>query len=154
MNLPITTLFVSACASADILVVPNQYLTIQEAINASQSGDEILVQPGTYQESLTITDKLIKIVGLGGSSGTIIDGSLTPDESTVRWTNCSGNTVGLDGFTLRNSDYAITSTDSQPELTNLVLESNGNRICFFNDSPGIRMINCQLKCADAVNYGV
>ncbi len=154
MKFAIATLFVSACASADILVVPNQYLTIQEAINASQSGDEILVQPGTYQESLTITDKLIKIVGLGGSSGTIIDGSLTPDESTVRWTNCSGNTVGLDGFTLRNGNYAITSTDSQPELTNLVLESNGNRICDFDNSPGIRMINCQLNCADSVEYGV
>lgn len=154
MKFAIATLFVSTCASADILVVPNQYLTIQEAINASQSGDEILVQPGTYQESLTITDKLIKIVGLGGSGGTIIDGSLTPDESTVRWTNCSGNTVGLDGFTLRNGNYAITSTDSQPELTNLVLESNGNRICLFDDSPGIRMINCQLNCVDAVNYGI
>ncbi len=154
MKFAIATLFVSACASADILVVPNQYLTIQEAINASQSGDEILVQPGTYQESLTITDKLIKIVGLGGASGTIIDGSLTPDESTVRWTNCSGNTVGIDGFTLRNGNRAITATDSQPELTNLVLESNGNRICSFQDCPDLRMINCQLNCVDSIEYGV
>ncbi len=154
MKFAIATLFVWACASADILVVPNQYLTIQEAINASQSGDEILVQPGTYQESLTITDKLIKIVGLGGSGGTIIDGSLTPDESTVRWTNCSGNTVGLDGFTLRNGNRAITATDSQPELTNLVLESNGNRICLFQDCPGFQMINCQLNGANAVSAGL
>lgn len=154
MKFAIATLFASTCASADILVVPNQYLTIQEAINASQSGDEILVQPGTYQESLTITDKLIKIVGLGGSSGTIIDGSLTPDESTVRWTNCSGNTVGLDGFTIRNGDRAITATDSQPELTNLVLESIGSRVCSFEDCPGIRMINCQLNCVDSVSVGI
>jgi len=36
-------------------LVPGQYGTIQEAINAAAPGDTILVEPNTYEEQLTIT---------------------------------------------------------------------------------------------------
>ena len=56
--------------SADI-VVPNDFETIQEAIDAADEGDVIKVLPGTYTEQLNIT-KSLTIVGSGAKS-TIIE---------------------------------------------------------------------------------
>ncbi len=39
-------------AAADILHVPGDYPTIQEAINAAMDGDEVEVHPGMYNETI------------------------------------------------------------------------------------------------------
>lgn len=39
--------------------VPNNYSKIQDAINASSSGDTILVNPGTYSENIIFNGKNI-----------------------------------------------------------------------------------------------
>ena len=54
------------------LQVPGQYATIQDAINASVSGDTILVAPGTYTQSLNFNGKLIDVQSRGGSSVTTL----------------------------------------------------------------------------------
>jgi Right handed beta helix region len=56
--------------SADI-VVPNDFDTIQEAIESADEGDVIKVLPGTYIEQITIS-KNITIIGSGAKS-TIIE---------------------------------------------------------------------------------
>ncbi len=53
------------------IVVPNDFTTIQDAINAANEGDVIKVLPGTYIEQLTIS-KNITIIGSGAES-TIIE---------------------------------------------------------------------------------
>lgn len=45
------------------VVVPGE--SIQEAIDAAQQGDTIIVHPGTYDESLEITKEGIKLLGSG-----------------------------------------------------------------------------------------
>ena len=62
---------------AAIIEVPDDYSTIQEAVNAAQSGDEIVVAQGTYQPVL-IEDKYdltIRGAGFLGAIKTIIHGS-------------------------------------------------------------------------------
>ncbi len=44
-------LVASGAASADVLKVPQQFATIQEAMTAVQSGDTILIAAGTYTET-------------------------------------------------------------------------------------------------------
>ena len=56
--------------SVDI-VVPIDFDTIQEAINAANEGDVIKVLPGTYIEQITI-NKTLTIIGSGAKS-TIIE---------------------------------------------------------------------------------
>jgi hypothetical protein len=40
--------------AVDLLIVPDEYATIQEAINAAESADIIQVRPGTYTENLLL----------------------------------------------------------------------------------------------------
>jgi len=46
-----------APALASTRVVPDQFPTIQEAINASAASDKVVVKPGVYRENLSIYDK-------------------------------------------------------------------------------------------------
>ena len=41
------------------ITIPNDYVTIQEGINASSNGDTVMVQPGIYYENLYINFKQI-----------------------------------------------------------------------------------------------
>jgi hypothetical protein len=54
--------------AADIHV-PDDYGTIQEAVDASVTGDSVYVAPGVYQEQIRIVRKSISLIG---EPGTII----------------------------------------------------------------------------------
>lgn len=71
-------------AAAATRLVPEQYATIQAAIDASRSGDKISVAPGTYVEYLEIVNNNIaptspytlSVVGRGRPAHTVIKGTL------------------------------------------------------------------------------
>jgi len=65
-------LMASWAASADTLHVPEDYPTIQQAIDAAVDGDEILVGPGTYAEPLQISTR-VTITGREGAAATVLD---------------------------------------------------------------------------------
>ena len=84
--------------------VPGDFPTIQEAIDASSDGDEILVMPGTYMgtgvEVVNLLGKAVWLHSSGGPDVTIIDG-----ETTRRVLLChSGEDINttIEGFTITN----------------------------------------------------
>lgn len=78
--------------------------TIQAAVDASASGDVILVAPGGYDETVTITTGGITIVGLGGRGATFIEPTTAGAEGM--------QIAGVDDVTLVNLGVAGEGTAS------------------------------------------
>ena len=81
---------------AGTIIVPDHYLTIQEAINAANPGDTIYVRAGTYYENV-VMNKTLSLVGESRESA-IIDGNLTGTVVTI-----TAGRVLVSNFTIRNS---------------------------------------------------
>jgi pectin methylesterase-like acyl-CoA thioesterase len=58
-------------AEARAIIVPNDYPTIQQAVDAAYNGDTIHVRAGTYTENVLIYNKSISLLGDGVSNTTI-----------------------------------------------------------------------------------
>ncbi len=87
-------------ADANIIRVPSDFPTIQEAINAAQNGSTILVDSGIYYEHVTI-NKTLTLLGTD-KEDTIIDGSNGGNAITL-----TADNVLVDGFTVRNSSWGF-----------------------------------------------
>jgi parallel beta-helix repeat protein len=80
--------------------VPQDYSTIQAAIDAAANGDTVLVSPGTYVERINYQGKEITVESTDGPASTIIDGSRGGTVVTISAN--PGQTPVLRGFTVRN----------------------------------------------------
>jgi len=78
------------------IVVPDDYPTIQNAIDSADEGDTLYVKNGTYYENV-IVDKSIILIGECKET-TIIDGGKIRDVVKI-----VHNRVNLTGFTLQNA---------------------------------------------------
>jgi parallel beta-helix repeat protein len=68
----LTLAFNNQLAKAGTIIVPDDYPTIQQAINAASLGDVIFVKAGTYYEHIVV-NKSVSIVG-ESPAATIVDG--------------------------------------------------------------------------------
>jgi hypothetical protein len=78
--------------------VPDDHDTIQAAVDAAEPGDLILIQPGTYEESVSVTTDELTIRGVDRNE-VILDGGFELDNG-IRVTGASG--VAIENMTARN----------------------------------------------------
>lgn len=107
--------------AGDLVRVPDEFSTIQAAIDAVDDGGIVLVSPGVYQESLTLGGKSITLASeflTTGDAGkikeTVLDGTLTADDGSeevfdalIRVEPTIGRGSKIVGFTIRNADDGI-----------------------------------------------
>ena len=113
--------------------VPNDYSTIQEAIDASSDGDTIMVSPGIYYENdITFNGKKIILLSSEGPENTIIDGS----DSGRIFDITQGESFDTEiiGFTIQNGNH---STGSAIRIINDSYLTVKNCIIQNNNAPGI-----------------
>jgi parallel beta-helix repeat protein len=105
------------------ITVPDDYPTIQEAINAANPGDTIMVATGTYLENIVV-NKTVTLIG-EDSNNTIIDGG---DFGTVILV--IANNVSISKFTIKNSGSTLLDNGilinqaSYCNVSNNILTSN------------------------------
>ena len=158
--------------AADI-VVPDNYPKIQQAIDAAQPGDRVVVKNNIYtgegNTNLDFKGKAITVTSLSGPSGCIIDG-----ESMNRgfiFHSGEGRGSVLSGFTIRggysatnpNDPYgknggAIVVESASPTIANCILTNNqansGGAIYMLGGSPLIEGCTFSGNYAnDAINSG-
>ena len=85
--------------------VPQDFDTIQEAINAAQSGDEIVVSPGFYRENVDFLTKNIRLRSLNFLdpncvAQTVIDGGNV--DSCIKILSGQNESTAVAGFWLQN----------------------------------------------------
>jgi len=95
-------------AAGEVLRVPEEYATIQEAINIASPSqpDTISLAPGTYRERIFIRKSLV-LRGRAGAENTTIDGEYSGNVITVNGVN---RTCILEDLTVTGGD--ATSPDS------------------------------------------
>ena len=86
-------------ASATTIYVPDNYATIQEAVNASNDGDMIIVGDGTYTENIYV-NKSLNIRSENGSAFTTIIAA--DSNSHVFWV--AADYVDINGFTVKGGN--------------------------------------------------
>ncbi|MHC4943446.1 MAG: hypothetical protein ACYTG7_10550 [Planctomycetota bacterium] len=107
--------------------VPADYESIQEAIDAADSGDTVLVASGTYFEHIDFKGKAITVMSADGPEVTVIDGVQT--ETVVQF--ISGEDPGsvLKGFTITNglgtsNGGGIICNNTSPVILGNVISKN------------------------------
>ena len=126
------------------IIVPDDYPTIQQAINHAIDGDTILVRAGTYAENIVV-NKMVYIRG-DGHDLTIIDGS--GKDTTVK---IERDGVEISGFCIRNAGSGNGGVYATSHYNNISMNeiidngygikleaSNGNRILdnWINNNQG------------------
>jgi len=142
----------ASALGAVTIYVPDDYGTIQEAVNASVNGDVIVVRPGVYVENIDFIGKEITVTTEKGPTITIIDGNKV--KSVATFISGEGPGTILEGFTLTNgsgspeplgyvSGGAIYCEGSSPIIRNNIITKNivpagfGAGIFLFESSPEI-----------------
>ncbi|TET65634.1 hypothetical protein E3J49_01130, partial [Candidatus Bathyarchaeota archaeon] len=115
-------------SKSDIITVPDDYPTIQEAIDAASPGDTVYVRAGTYFEWVHVAKSLMLI---GESANTTIIQS--PATNYGYGIVLSANNVTVAGFTIKKYSTGIRLQSSYNSIEeNIILLNDDSNIYFYN----------------------
>lgn len=109
------------------LKVPEEFFTIQQAVDASENGDTIVVSPGTYQGGIDFDGKNITIRSEAPQdpdvvAETVVDLGMNNE---IGFHNRETRSAKLEGFTIINGDLtAIIVDGSSPTIANNIIRDN------------------------------
>jgi parallel beta-helix repeat protein len=147
----VAALAVSAQAQIHNITQDTYHPTIQEAIGAAVTGDEIEVGPGTYHERINLLGKAITLRSTDGPATTIIDGDA--GGSVITCINSEGPDTVIEGFTVTNGSAfrggGMYNEHSSPTVANCTFRGNsatnrGGGIDINNNSTPA-LTNCTLS---------
>ncbi len=94
-----------ASATPTTIVVPDDYPTIQEAVDNAERGDTIFVREGVYHEGIMV-GKALSLIG-ENREATVIEASPSVTGVTI-----TSDNVVLQGFTLRHCNWGVVVQSS------------------------------------------
>jgi parallel beta-helix repeat protein len=131
---------VTLTADPITIIVPDNYTTIQGAINNASSGATIFVRKGTYYEHLVI-NKTITLVG-EDSNSTIIDGYKTNNVIHIR-----ANNVTVKSFTVRNSGTYLYGILVDHYKGNVIIN---NKVIYNYEGIGLLYSSGNVVCDNTI----
>jgi hypothetical protein len=153
-----------------VIIIPDNYSTIQAGIDAAVNGDTVLVRNGIYPLTAAIDfkGKAITVRSERGASNCILDGQ--NETRVVYFHSDEGSNSVLQGFTIRNGNDAqgagIYLGSASPTITSCIISANG-RIggpChatygggIYSDASSPKISNCIISgnwANDCTGYNV
>ena len=133
-----------AVGTGSVIKVPQDFATIQSAIDTSQNGDVVLISPGTYIGSLTL-NKAVTLTSRFFITGdelnianTILDGS--GNDSVIHIPPLTPERPMIMGFTIQNATDGIHPESKFDFIHNLVRDTRDG-IDYESDSGGLCQFN-------------
>jgi len=139
-------LLLSTLCSAEEIWVPDDHLSIQAAIVASKSGDEVIVRAGTYVERIDFLGKAITVRSESGVDVTTIDGN--QQGSVVTFTNGEGPGSILEGFLIYNGSRNAGGGGIFCELSSPTIRGNEIRGNAARTGGGLYLVDCGGEIRD------
>jgi len=144
--------------------VPDDYLTLQETIDAAFIGDTVVARPGTYRETIDLLGKAITVRSEWGPDVTVIDGEQAG--SVVSFVNGEDRDTVLQGFTITNglgtsswgglAGGGIFCDSSSPTITgnvvtgNVLADTGAGIFCWYSEP----LITSTMICGNfATSWG-
>jgi len=146
-NLPAALYLISFAAAND----GTEYLAtgeIQSAINEASEGDEIVIEPGLYQENIIFIDKNLTLRSIDPNdpdvvAATVIEG--VPQYPAITLSGGRDRVCVLAGLTITGGGVGICCRDVSPTIKNCTIESTGpNAIEFWEGSEPPAVIDCTI----------
>ncbi len=156
----ICLLFAFVTVHAATIYVPDDYTAIQDAIDASSNGDEIVVRPGTYHENIKFYGKAVTVKSEWYAGITVIDGGQAT--TVVQFRNSEGPDSVLEGFTITNgmstgTGGGVLCEGASPTIRNNIIidneaydSSGGGIMCIYSASP---VISNNVIIGNRAKYG-
>ncbi len=114
--------------AATFLFVPGQYSTIQAAVNAASSGDDIVIAAGRFGGPITINNKDLRFWGAGR-------------KSTVVYHNTTQQVIKIDASTVEFYGMELTGSDWSPGN----LGGGVSSVIIFATSSNLRLANVHVN---------
>lgn len=113
----------TASVQAATIIVPDDFASIQDAVDASSNGDDIMVRPGTYHGMVEFFGKSVVLYSEQGPEVTIIDGM--SGGAVVKFRGGEDDSTVLTGFTITNGMQAgILCDKSSPRIIKNIITGN------------------------------
>ena len=101
LSVSVLATFVASCGSGNeeprTLLVPENFSTIQAAVDAAKSGDLVLISPGVYKESVKVDQDQIVIRGLDRNE-VVLDGG----DELINGFEISADSVAIENLTVKS----------------------------------------------------
>ena len=145
------TITMCGLANAATINVPGDYASIQEAIDASQDGDTVLIADGTYTESLDVyLSHSLHITSQNGPSTTVV----RPTQSSNQYATAIDIQLLADGITVEVEGIQVAGHNGpglyayNPEWDSVLTIEN----CWFQKCAGFYLSDERYSIVRLENY--
>ena len=173
----ILVVLIFSTTHADTLEVPKDHPTIQSAIDASVTGDVVMVSPGNYLEAIDFIGKNITVQSVAGPMTTGIKPPIGASTPTVTFASKEAGSAILSGFSIGGGiggpiidpvfgpcfgGGGIFCYESSPQVLNCILTGNsgggsssvlghGGGMLVMRGNPTIH--GCEFRQNSATGHG-